>query len=78
MTEVLAIRRKKPPSTTPGAIRGRRHRRRAKRGIRVKRVPIRDSDRDALDAHFNERLAREYPAAAAALLAIRDALLSDE
>lgn len=62
------IRRKRPLSMTPGAIRGRVHRRRRKQRVVMVMVPIAERDIDALETggHLNVRLENASPATAIA------------
>lgn len=79
MSDAPVLKRKREPSMTPGAIRQRKSRSLRKPGGKVVSIEIRGRDVGAIErALSNERLAREHPVAAAALAAIRAALLHDD
>lgn len=74
------LRRKRIPSMTKGAIRGRRFRRRRNRRVKVVPAILRERDIEAIEhaAQYGERLAKEFPAAASALRALRKAVWDSE
>lgn len=74
------LKRKKPLSMTPEAIRGRTFRRRRRQRIKVVPAKLRERDIEAIEhaAQYGERLAKEFPAAAFALRALRKAVWDPE
>lgn len=70
MSDVPVLRLKRPLSDTPGARHSREHRKRAKKGVRMERVPVGHKDLDAFKraGYLNE--SEENAAAAAVRMAV--------